>query len=352
METNNILDKDIKKILDDKNINWSAFDNATIFVSGATGLIGSLLLKTLLTYKKAKNTKTKLLALIRNLKKAKDLFGETDIEFLIGDVVEPIKYSNHIDYIFHCASVTASKYMVSNPVETILTAFEGTKNILEFAKDKQIKSLVYLSSMEVYGITNASDNPITEEKLGYIDLNNVRSSYSEGKRICELLCNSYYSEYGVNIKIARLAMTFGPGVLSTDNRMPMQFAKSAMNKKDIVLHTKGDSISNFCYTSDAIRGLFTILLKGIDGQSYNVCNESETRSVLEIAYLISDNICNKEINVVIDIPKENVFGFAPKTEIKLKTKKLNKLGWFANVNMVTAFNNLIEYLVRQNNRRT
>lgn len=341
---NNILYKDINAILDDKNIDWVAFDNATILVTGATGLIGSLLLKTFLTYKNAKKTKTNLVALIRNIEKAKDCFGDNDIEFIIGDIREPINYNNHIDYIFHCASITTSKYMVSNPVETILTSVEGTKNILELAKEKQIKSFVYLSSMEVYGVTDELDKLITEDKLGYIDLTNVRSSYSEGKRICELLCNSYYSEYGVNTKIARLAMTFGPGIPSIDNRMPMQFAKSLIKNEDIVLHTKGDSISNFCYTADSIRGLLTILQKGEAGNSFNLCNDSETRSVIEIAQLVANEIAEKRIRVIIDIPETNVFGFAPKTTMFLNSDKLRSLGWVPSVSMKLAFQNLVAYL--------
>lgn len=46
---------------------------------------------------------------------------------MIGDVNKTIDVEQPVDYIFHCASVTASKYMVSNPVETVLTSVEGTK---------------------------------------------------------------------------------------------------------------------------------------------------------------------------------------------------------------------------------
>ncbi len=344
---NQVLYKDIEEILNDNNINWSDFDKATIFVTGATGLIGSLLLKSLLAYKKNNKTKTKLVAFVRNINKAKEYFGDNEIEFVTGDIREPIKYLKNINYIFHCASVTASKYMITYPVETILTSVEGTNNILELAKEKQAKSLVYVSSMEVYGITQDSDNPITEEKLGYIDITNVRSSYSEGKRICELLCNSYFEEYGINVKIARLAMTFGPGIALTDNRMPIQFAKSAIKNEDIVLHTKGDSISNFCYTSDAIRGLLTILQKGESGKSYNVCNDSETRPVIDIAKLVAKEISNNKIEVTINIPKTNIFGFAPKTVVHLCSDRLRSLGWFPQVSMKKAFQNLITYLEKQ-----
>ena len=334
----------LEEVLSDNNIDWKSFEESIIFVTGATGLIGSLLVKSLLEYKFRNKTNTKILAFVRNLEKAKVMFGDNDVNFIVGDITTPIVIKEKIDFIFHCASVTTSKYMVTNPVETLHTSIGGTKNILELAKKHSIKSMVYVSSMEVYGITKDSDNPITEEKLGHIDLTNVRSSYSEGKRICELICNSYHSEYGVNVKIARLAMTFGPGVPSTDNRMPMQFAKSAISGKDIVLHTKGDSISNFCYTTDAIRGLFIVLLKGKPGKAYNVCNDYETRAVKDIASLVAHEIANDEIKVVFEITESNVFGFAPKTEMRLNSNRLRSLGWKADIDMKSAFQNLIEYL--------
>lgn len=335
---------DLEEILSDTNIDWETFNDSTILVTGATGLIGSLLVKSLLTYKHQNSTNTKILAFVRNEEKAKAMFSNDSLRFVIGDIATPINIEESIDYIFHCASVTTSQYMVTNPVETLHTSIAGTKNILELAKKHNIKSMVYVSSMEVYGSTKDSDNPIREEKLGHIDLTNVRSSYSEGKRICELMCNSYQSEYAINIKTARLAMTFGPGVPSTDNRMPMQFAKSAINVENIVLHTQGDSISNFCYTTDAIRGLFTVLLKGKPGIAYNVCNDYETRAVKDIANLVAHEIANDKIKVAFDIPENNVFGFAPKTEMRLNSDKLRSLGWKANIDMKTAFRNLIDYL--------
>ena len=67
--------------------------------------------------------------------------------------------------------------------------------------------------------------PLTEEMQGYVDPLNVRSSYSMGKRMCECMCVSAYKEYGVPVKIARLAQTFGAGIAASDNRVFAQFAK-------------------------------------------------------------------------------------------------------------------------------
>lgn len=128
--------------------------------------------------------------------------------------------------------------MVTKPVETICVAVDGTRNILELAKENDVKSVVYISSMEVYGSPDASLPYVSENDYGYVDILNVRSCYPEGKRMCECLCTSYAHEYNLPIKIARLAQTFGAGVSKNETRVFAQFARSLINEEDIILHTK------------------------------------------------------------------------------------------------------------------
>jgi nucleoside-diphosphate-sugar epimerase len=83
--------------------------------------------------------------------------------------------------------------MVNNPVEVMDVAVDGTRNILNLAR--RSKSVVFLSSMEVYGQVEKSE--VYEDDLGYIDLSIPRSSYPESKRFCEALCTAYYKQYGI-----------------------------------------------------------------------------------------------------------------------------------------------------------
>ena len=198
--------------------------------------------------------------------------------------------------------------------------------------------------MEQYGIPYEPGEKMTEDKIGIIDHLNIRSSYSESKRLCECLCASYTAEYGINVKIARLAQTFGAGVSQSDNRMPMQFAKAVINEEDIVLHTEGRSISNFVYLTDAISAILTILVRGESGQAYNVCNDAETRSVREIAELVCNEVANGKIKVRIE-KKENM-GYAPDVAMYLCSDKLRKLGWDSRVCMTEAYQRLIDYIRR------
>lgn len=311
----------------------------TVLVTGATGLIGVSLVRALLAI-----GGINVVALVRNEKKAIAIYGNAigaSLKLLVADILKPIHIQDTVDYIFHCASVTASKMMVEQPVETLLTSIEGTRNILELAKEKTCKSVVYVSSMEVYGSFQESKE-VVEDDLGYIDLLKVRSNYPESKRLCENMCVAYYSEYNVPVKIARLAQTFGAGILPGENRVFAQFARSAIHEKNIVLHTKGQSEGNYCYTRDCVTGLLTILLKGTNSEAYNVVNPETHTTIAEMANMVAKKIANGKIKVVFDIPKDNVFGYAADTKMALNSGKLQALGWKPEIGLEEAYRRMIK----------
>lgn len=327
--TDTIFNEDIKNITD--NFEMSVFDGKTILVTGATGLLGKLCVKSLLS----SGYNTQVIALVRDKSKAESIFGETKrLTYLVQDINQKIQTDRRVDYIIHTASTTSSKDFVEKPVETIYTAFNGTRNVLEFAKNKKITGMVYLSSLEVYGVPLQED--IKEEDYGFIDILNPRSSYSESKKMAENLCISYGSEYGVPVKIARLSQTFGAGVSKYDNRVFAQFAKAVINGENIVLHTKGETKRNYCYTTDAIRGIFTILTKGDKNNAYNVANKNTYISIADMAKSLE----NETTKVVFEIDDLNR-GYNPTVQICLNTKKLEALGWRAMVDLDEMFERTI-----------
>ena len=332
---NKFVEEDAENIT--KQFDMSVFDNKTVLVTGATGLIGSLCVRSLL----ASGYNTKILALVRNKDKADKMFGENkNLELLVQDIQAPITTDKHVDYIIHTASVTASKDFVEKPVETIMTALNGTTNVLEFAKKAKCTSVIYLSSLEVYGIP--TKEIVTENDYGYIDIQTPRGSYPEGKRIAENLCVSFCSEYGVPVKIARLTQTFGAGVSKNDNRVFAQFAKSVIEKRDIILHTKGRTKRCYCYTTDAVTAIFTILTKG-ENTAYNVANKNTYISIYDMAKSLE----NSNTKVVIETDDKN-HGYNPEMQICLDTKKLEQLGWKANTSLDVMFNRLIGSMEEDN----
>lgn len=310
-------------------------------VTGATGYIGSMFIKHIL------NTVSDavVIALVRDVEKAKQLLPQqvTLIEVNLADKYLMQQVNICCDYIIHCASVTKSAEMIARPVEVIESIVNATQNVMEFAKHCNAKSVVYLSSMEVYGDIDCSDgHRVTEDEMGKVDILDTRSCYPLGKRMAENICFSYYKEYGVPVKIARLAQTFGRGVLHTDNRVFAQFANSVKNGKDIVLHTEGKSIGNYCSIDDVLEAIDLILKKGENGEAYNVVNEENTMSIRSMAELVAGKIAGNRIGVVFDIPIENRYGYAKDTGLRLSSDKLEKLGWMAKDDLVKMYRDMIE----------
>lgn len=311
-------------------------------ITGATGYIGSQLIKFLIGSDAYKQGNIRIISHCRNKEKYEFMYLNVDTENIypifsdvndIKSIIEEalqVGYIGNIDYIIHCASNTTSSIMISNPVETIDGIVEGTKSVLELAKTLNVKGMVYLSSMEVYGdIKCTPENRATEGMYGYIDILKQRSSYPLGKRMAEGYCAAYANEYDVPVKIARLAQTFGKGILPNENRSFAQFVRAAAEGRDIVLKTEGKSIGNSVAIDDALDAIFFLLENGEKGQAYNVVNEKNTMSIKEMAKLVAHIIGRDKMKVVIEIEDSSKTGYAADTSLYMSGEKLRRLGWEA-----------------------
>lgn len=318
-------------------------------ITGATGFIGKQIIGSIIN--ENDDEQICFILPVRDVVKARELYssflGNSKYKFIfIECTVEDMQVDKFaieipLDYIIHCATPTNSKYMISNPVETADAIVLGTRNALELAKHFKVKSMVCLSSMEVYGQVEDNGNLRAEEELGMLDLGAARSCYPMGKRMAEHYCHIYQKEYGIPVKIARLSQVFGKGVKVSDNRVFMQFARSAVTGKNIVLKTKGQSLGNYCATEDAIEGILTILEKGIDGETYNVVNEDNTMRIIDMAHLVASEIAEGNINVVLDLEDSSKTGYAPDTGLRMSGKKLQFLGWNPVKNMADMYHDVV-----------
>lgn len=318
----------------------------TVLVTGASGYIGRNLIE------KIKDQDFKCIAITRNPERMRGHWNDkvkvVQCDITKDSIEECVK--ENVEYIVHCAAPTQSNYMITYPVEVIETILFGTRNVLEFAKNNQVKKIIFLSSMEVYGQIECNLNErIDEKQLGFLDATYCRNCYPIAKLMAENMCTAYYKEYNLPTVVTRLAQTFGRGITKDDNRVFVQFAKAVINHENIVLHTTGESMGNYCDIDDVIDAITFLFDHGKAGEIYNIVNEDNTMTIKEMAYLVANKIANNEINVVIENYDNNKYGYALSTGLRLSGSKMKSIGWRANISIEQMYVNLINDLRKQQN---
>lgn len=345
MTSNKIIKEDLLNIYNSK-IDWSLFRKTSILITGANGFLPAYLVEFFL-YLNTKDPSINLnvFGLVRNEEKAKVRFREyleyKNFKLIVQDVCDEINIKENIDYVFHAASQASPKYYGLDPVGTLSPNIIGTINLLNFSKNKNVKSFLYFSSGEVYGEVKSSD--IKESNFGYLDPTNIRSCYAESKRMGENICVSFHHQFGVNVKIARPFHTYGPGMTLDDGRVFADFVNCIINKNDINLNSDGSSIRCFCYLSDATIGFIRVLLDGNAGQAYNIGNPKEETSILNLAKILTN--LYSDFNLKINIKNyNNATGYIASKIQKItpNINKAKKLGWSPKITLIQGFKRTID----------
>jgi nucleoside-diphosphate-sugar epimerase len=217
----------------------------------------------------------------------------------------------------------------------------GTYQLLELARKKKSQNFLFISSGEVYGVVHHEIQAIGENDYGLVDPTKVRSCYAEGKRVGENLCVNWSHQFEVPTKIVRPFHTYGPGLKLDDGRVYADFIADIVAQRDIVLKSSGAAVRSFCYVADAIRGFFTVMLKGKNAEAYNVGNLSEAHSVAELAEALVALYPERNIKVRREA-RETSYLESPIPRNCPNVEKARALGWKPRYTIEEGFRKTIE----------
>lgn len=326
---------------------WDKFENKSIMISGATGLIGSMLIDVIMK-KNDEGLNCTVYALgrseIRMKSRFEYCFDNSLFVFVEYDVNKELHFDWNIkiDYILHLASNTHPMQYSTDPIGTITTNIIGVKNLLDFAVEHKTSRFVFASSIEIYGENRGDVEKFNEKYCGYIDCNTMRAGYPESKRCGEALCQAYKAQKNLDIVISRLTRSYGPTLLKTDTKALSQFLHKAVTEENIVLKSEGNQFYSYLHVMDSVSGLLTVLLRGENGEAYNISDDASDIILRDLATIIA-NYSGKKI--VFEIPDAiESAGYSKATKARLDSKKLQELGWSAKYDIKSGIERTIDIL--------
>lgn len=325
-------------------IDWEMFRDRTILVTGATGRLGMYIVEALNKADIDWNLNMTIIALARSEEKLDKVFGVSlklpNIHTLVQDITKPIKWPGDVHYIFHTAGAASPQDFTNAPVDTLWGHLQGTRNVLELAREKRSEKVLYVSTVEIYGDWK-SDDGIREDDMGPVRCDIARACYPEAKRMCETMLASYEAQYGIPYTGVRLCHTFGPGIALDDGRAFSEFIRNVIRGEDIVLHTDGSAVRTYTYVADAIGAVLLAFTKGKE-HYYNIANLDNLISIRDLAGLIAGLDKKGKVQVRYANQAEQKLQYLPFKLGIMNVDRIMKLGWRPQVGLEDAFRYTLE----------
>lgn len=341
------------KIAFENTVDIRKLYHKSVLITGATGLIGSFAADLLLYANREENAGIEIYLLARDEGRLKERFTSSlkdkKLHFVVQDVTKPLELTIPVDYIIHAAGDGFPAAFREHPVETMTPALFGTYQLLQYAKAYGLQKFLYISSGEVYGKTAGDVHAFSEEECGYLDNMTVRSCYPMAKRCAETLCVSFGEQYGIPIVVARPSHTYGACTSARDNRATVQFLEQAAAGEQITLYSRGEQMRSYTYVADCVSAIFTVLVKGMNGEAYNIANAVSTASIAEFASILAQKVntewCIKTPDET-QRKEQTVIEYAV-----LNPAKLEQLGWKGQYDIDQGIRHMIQIKMDTNCQR-
>lgn len=262
---------------------------SAVLISGGSGFIGSHLVRRLLALGSRVICVDNLLTGCRS--NLAGLEGEASFTFVEADVCEPLDpaLSEGVEWVLHFASPASPGRSpvsyTSLPFQTLAAGSRGTWNMLEAAL-RSGATFVLASTSEVYGDPEVKPQP--ESYWGNVNPVGPRSVYDEAKRFAEALSMTYHREKGLDVKIARIFNTYGPGMRPDDGRVVSNMIVQAIQGKPLTVYGDGRQTRSFCYVDDMVEGI--LRLAGSEHVGPMNLGNPEEFSILELAELVKEMV--------------------------------------------------------------
>ena len=334
-----VVERDIDIIMKSP-IDWEVFREKSILVTGATGRLGMYIVEAFCEADLRWNLNLRVIALARSEEKLQRVFGNTlelpNVRTLVQDITTPLEIEGSVDFIFHTAGPAAPVDFTSTPVDTLWAHVQGTRNVLELAREKKAKQVFYMSTVEIYGEWK-KDEKIRETDMGPMKCDVARACYPEAKRLCETMLASYQAQYAVPYRGIRMCHTFGPGISLDDGRAFAEFLRDVVRGEDIVLQSDGSAMRTYTYVADAVGAMLLISSKGQDGTFYNVANTDNLISIRDLAKLIAGLDPAQKVQVRYADGVGKGLKYLPFKLAIMDVSNVEALGWKPQVDLNHAF---------------
>lgn len=208
------------------------------------------------------------------------------------DVVDPLPEDmGDFQYIIHAATIASPIYYRRHPIETMDANIYGLRHLLDYCvaqikEQKPVEAFLFFSTSEIYGDPTPENIPTPETYRGNVSCTGPRACYDESKRFGETMAVNFSQQYELPIRLVRPFNNYGPGLKITDKRALPDFARNVLADEDIVLLSDGSPTRTFCYVADAVVGYYKALIRGKNGQSYNIGLDKPEISVRQLAEMV------------------------------------------------------------------